>query len=407
MNKDMWFDAYDYLLSPPMKLRDWISLDKIHWDWLSSNPNAIHLLEANPDEIDWWRLCMNPNAVHILEANPDKIDLEYLSANPNAIHLLEANPDEIDWWRLCMNPNAIHLLEANPDKINWCWLSKNPNAIHLLEANPDKIIWHKLSKNPNAIHLLEDNPDKIDWEELSFNPNAIHLLEANPDKINWCRLSTNPNAIQLLEANPDKINWEFLSGNPNAIQLLEANPDKINWYYLSKNPSIFELDVQRFKRIKNSVYSLICRPTWDDTYMEMCDVFAKRSTCVKLQTSAIIVKDNITLSSGYNGVSSGQMHCKDYWKHTPTPSEHHEWSKNNELHAEMNAILFAGKNGVSINNATIYTIYSPCINCAKAILTSGISQVVYRVKYNDEGIRFLQYRNVNVRCYFKDIHRLH
>jgi hypothetical protein len=95
--------------------------------------------------------------------------------NPNAIHLLEQNPDEIEWDLLSGNPNVIHLLEQNPDKINWCCLSSNPNAIHLLEQNPDKIDWYWLSTNPNAIHLLEQNPDKIDWGGLSANPSIFEL----------------------------------------------------------------------------------------------------------------------------------------------------------------------------------------------------------------------------------------
>ena len=72
-----------------------------------------------------------------------------LSYNPNAIHLLEQNPDEIDWDNLSSNPNAIHLLEQNQDKINWGMLSRNPNAIHLLEQNQDKIHWGMLLGNPS------------------------------------------------------------------------------------------------------------------------------------------------------------------------------------------------------------------------------------------------------------------
>ena len=62
----------------PYKLRDWIDIDKIDWTWLSSNPNAIHLLEENQDRIDWNFLSMNPNAIHLLEQNIDKIDWKEL-----------------------------------------------------------------------------------------------------------------------------------------------------------------------------------------------------------------------------------------------------------------------------------------------------------------------------------------
>ena len=59
---------------PKYKLLDWIPEDKINWEYLSGNPNAIHLLEKNIDKIDWYMLSRNPNAIHLLEKHPDKID---------------------------------------------------------------------------------------------------------------------------------------------------------------------------------------------------------------------------------------------------------------------------------------------------------------------------------------------
>ena len=87
------------------KLLDWIDIKKLDWNTLSSNPNAIHLLEQNKKRIDW----------------------HYLSFNPNALHLLEQNQNKINWYCLSQNPNAIHLLEQNQDKINWTLVSSNPS----------------------------------------------------------------------------------------------------------------------------------------------------------------------------------------------------------------------------------------------------------------------------------------
>ena len=64
------------------KLRDWVQSDKIDWEWLSRNPNAIHLLEQNLDKVDWCNLSRNPNAIHLLEQNLDKIYWGMLSYNP-------------------------------------------------------------------------------------------------------------------------------------------------------------------------------------------------------------------------------------------------------------------------------------------------------------------------------------
>ena len=69
-----------------MKLRDWIPFEKLYWEWLSENPNAIPILEKNLDNVKWKELYENPNAIHILEKNLDKIKydtLEWLFTNPN------------------------------------------------------------------------------------------------------------------------------------------------------------------------------------------------------------------------------------------------------------------------------------------------------------------------------------
>jgi len=137
-------------------LKDWIPINKLQWNMISKNPNAIELLRANQDKIDWV----------------------VLSGNPNAIELLRANQDKIDWVELSENPNAIELLRENQDEISWEGLSRNPNAIDLLKENENKIDWKNLSANPNAIELLKANPKKIDWKELSRNPSIFdEILE--------------------------------------------------------------------------------------------------------------------------------------------------------------------------------------------------------------------------------------
>jgi hypothetical protein len=98
------------------------------------NPNAIKMFEYldqiignGLDYIVWSSFAANPNAISLLEQNPNKIVWTWLSCNPNAIHLLEQNQDKINWYHLCLNPNAISLLQKNQDKIVWTWLSRNPS----------------------------------------------------------------------------------------------------------------------------------------------------------------------------------------------------------------------------------------------------------------------------------------
>ena len=76
-------------------------------------------------------------------------------------------------------------------------------------------------------------------------------------------------------------------------------------------------------------------------------------------TGAVIVKDGRILSTGYNGTPSGYINCCDYWDNKYT-KEHHEWSKLYEIHAEMNAIIWAAREGISIKDATIYVTLEPC-----------------------------------------------
>ena len=293
---------YESLFPTKYVLRDWIPLDKIRWNQLSKNPNAIDLLrekiteESEMDEddleklkesekIDWEFLSANPAAIELLKANFDEIDFIGLSANPSdeAIKLLKDNPEHIVWGVLSANPSveAIKLLENNIDEINWEMLSTNPNAINLLQKYYQEIDMFMLSANPNAIKLLEFYYDDIVWYNLSLNPSAIELLRERIDeeknmprdelqdldlynKINWDRLSLNPNAIELLKAkineekemsedelknldDYEKISWVLLSKNPNAIELLQSYPNKINWELLSNNANGFGLLKERVK----------------------------------------------------------------------------------------------------------------------------------------------------------------
>ena len=66
-----------------LKLKKWIPIDRVNWYRLSSNPNAIHILEKNLDKVDWSELSLNPNAIHMLEKNVDKVNWYWLSKNPN------------------------------------------------------------------------------------------------------------------------------------------------------------------------------------------------------------------------------------------------------------------------------------------------------------------------------------
>jgi hypothetical protein len=215
-------------------LVDWINIDKLNWEQLSSNPNAIYLLEIRNE----FENCLSIKAYNNLR---DKICWDNLSLNPNAIELLTNNKDKLDKKALLfLFGHGLITFFKNEDDIDKIWDLINNDEYNNKDVEKLLIYWGDLSKNPNAIELLTNNQDKICWYELTKNPNAIDLLKNNQDKIYWDNLCLNPNAIELLTNNQDKIDWDNLCLNPNAIDLLKENQDEIDWYYLSSNPSIFE-----------------------------------------------------------------------------------------------------------------------------------------------------------------------
>ena len=118
----------------------------------------------------------------------------------------------------------------------------------------------------------------------------------------------------------------------------------------------------------------------DKIFINIANEIASASKCVSKQVGAVIVKDGRILSTGYNGTPTGYVNCCDYWKGEYTP-EHHEWSKTYEIHAEMNAIIWAARKGISIEGATIYVTLEPCSECSKNLIASGIKRIVYEKPY--------------------------
>ena len=127
------------------------------------------------------------------------------------------------------------------------------------------------------------------------------------------------------------------------------------------------------------------RPDWDDYFIEMTNVVKTRSTCLRRQVGAIIVKNRHILATGYNGVPSGIRHCSETGclrEQLKIPSgQRHEICRG--LHAEQNAIIQAAYHGVSINGAELYCNTKPCSICAKMICNAGIRKVVYEQYYDD------------------------
>jgi deoxycytidylate deaminase len=180
------------------------------------------------------------------------------------------------------------------------------------------------------------------------------------------------------------------------------------------------------------------RPTWDDTFINICDVIRSRSTCARLKTAAILVKDHNIISIGYNGTPANQQHCDQFWRiiyngvvsgiaNVKTNKEfncvanltdrhgdvirsqsfnefivsdlfkelHTKYAYVNEVHGEVNALLQCETN---MKNSTMYTWYSPCSQCAKSIIAAKILKVCYREVYarDTSGIDLLKQNKISV-----------
>lgn len=127
------------------------------------------------------------------------------------------------------------------------------------------------------------------------------------------------------------------------------------------------------------------RPSWEEYFMDIARLVARRSTCLRRQVGAVLVKDKNILATGYNGTPSGITHCAETGclrEQLKVPSgERHELCRG--LHAEQNAIIQAARHGVNIADATLYCTNSPCIICTKMLINAGIRRVVYLDGYPD------------------------
>ncbi len=137
----------------------------------------------------------------------------------------------------------------------------------------------------------------------------------------------------------------------------------------------------------------------DRNFINIAKELATASKCVSKQVGAVIVKDGRVLSTGYNGTPAGFTNCCDYWNYEYT-DEHHEWSKTYEIHAEMNAIIWAARKGICVEDATIYVTLEPCSECSKNLIASGIKRIVYAKEYehthSDTISKFIEDNGVSI-----------
>ncbi len=129
------------------------------------------------------------------------------------------------------------------------------------------------------------------------------------------------------------------------------------------------------------------RPPWDDYFMEIAQVVAKRSTCLRRQVGAVLVSGRRILATGYNGPPRGLGHCGErggcYREQLGVPSgERQELCR--AVHAEQNAVIQAAVHGVAIQGeVALYSTIQPCVTCAKILINAGVRRIIYAGDYPD------------------------
>ena len=141
------------------------------------------------------------------------------------------------------------------------------------------------------------------------------------------------------------------------------------------------------------------RPSWDEYFLELADLVASRSTCLRRHVGAVLVSQERIIATGYNGAPRGLGHCLEIGclrAEMGIPSgERYELCRG--VHAEQNAIINAAYYGVSTQKTVLYCTNQPCIICARMLINAGITRVVHRGNFDDSlAVQFMQEAGIDI-----------
>jgi len=134
------------------------------------------------------------------------------------------------------------------------------------------------------------------------------------------------------------------------------------------------------------------RPSWDSYFMDIARTVATRSTCLRRQVGAVVVRNRRILATGYNGAPSGIAHCAEVGclreKMGVPAGQRHEICRGS--HAEQNVLVQAARHGVSVEGGTLYCTNEPCAICTKLLINAGVKEIVFERPYPDDLARQLR-----------------
>jgi len=135
---------------------------------------------------------------------------------------------------------------------------------------------------------------------------------------------------------------------------------------------------------------------WHEYFISIAENTANLSYCVRLKVGAIAVRDKRIICTGYNGTLPGSDNCCEYTVFNNETKETELKTKDETEHAERNLIAYAAKHGIALNKSSLYITHAPCIDCAKAIINSGFTEVYWKHAYkSSSGLDLLHRYNIS------------
>jgi len=141
------------------------------------------------------------------------------------------------------------------------------------------------------------------------------------------------------------------------------------------------------------------RPSWEEYFLELADLVASRSTCLRRQVGAVLVKKERIIATGYNGAPRGLGHCLEIGclRETMQIPSGQRYELCRGVHAEQNAIINAANYGVATQDAVLYCTNQPCTICSRMIINAGIIKVVHRGNFEDQlAVQFLHEAGIEI-----------
>ncbi|MEM4230426.1 MAG: deaminase [Candidatus Pacearchaeota archaeon] len=287
-------------------------------------------------------------------------------------------------------------IEPNRDN-----LVKVANEIRTREGSA--YLVKELCKNcyENKIYIIESIRCPGEVEETKQRGGLIFAIDAYPE-IRYDRIITRKSLT-------DRVSFEkFLEDEKREMHSTDPNEQNLSFcmenadYLILNNGTLEDLH----EEVKKSVLSIDNngkmkrRPSFEEMFMRQAFEWSLRSTCLRRQVGAVIVKNNTLISQGYNGPPRGVKHCEERGgclRQLLNIPSGQQLEKCYAKHAEANAILNAGRTGRSVVEAKLFCTHYPCSFCTGDIIQAGINEVIYLWGYDSGGMAKQQFDEVGVK----------